>query len=524
MMKITGTAFASWKEELEMPPRSSLYPLKPEGINTPFVESLISYVVRLAKAYYVSPKALVLQEIGPYLEKPIHPDASRIHSFWSENAHTLNGMNTSTSNWVQRLEDLTLRKDLRLLTMMTWSEVISRIGMFHTTKAWCPICYEEWRQSGQEVYDPLVWSFRSVVICIRHHRYLSLRCPYENCRKTPPLLTSRSLPGHCPKCGGWLGSSSTKNITDNLQETDIPDLHYWIAGAVGDLVASASDFLNPLKREALVERIRFSLEKVAHGNMRILASQLGVSERLIQAWLHGQQIPKLTTILQMCVRLDMSPMCFLTGKDPVIDGRSPSQFSLKGFQGVSARKRKAPTDPTNLRKALEAALLDDSRPGRSVTEIALQLGYSKTTVPYQYFPDLCHAISARRRIVVDSLRKQFEAVLGAGEDPPPSMRKVAARLGYSVQVVRKLLPDLCHAISEKYRIYRKNKHEETVRKLSEQVRIIVMDLHAQGKYPGKNSVEQLLEKPHAMLRKEVHKAWKDALQELGIMARTTNNP
>jgi hypothetical protein len=47
------------------PPRSRLYGLVPEGIDTPFIESLTSYINRLARSYCVSPRILVAQEIIP---------------------------------------------------------------------------------------------------------------------------------------------------------------------------------------------------------------------------------------------------------------------------------------------------------------------------------------------------------------------------------------------------------------------------------------------------------------------------
>src|SRR5262249_53288018 len=154
--------------------------------------------------------------------------------------------------------------------------------------------------------------------------------------------------------------------------------------------------------------ISFYLEQEGGGKIGILATKLGISENLITSWLQGRWIPKLSTLLQMCVCLDTTPVCFLTGKEPIATFTNPSHFIRKEFRSIEARKRKMPSDPSNLRKALEAALLSDEKPGRSVTEIALTLGYSSTTVPYQYFPDLCHAISVKRRIAVDSLRKQLE--------------------------------------------------------------------------------------------------------------------
>ncbi len=42
--------------EAQIPPRSTLYSLAPLGVGTPGIESLTSYVNRLAQVYHVGPR------------------------------------------------------------------------------------------------------------------------------------------------------------------------------------------------------------------------------------------------------------------------------------------------------------------------------------------------------------------------------------------------------------------------------------------------------------------------------------
>src|SRR6266851_10356478 len=67
----------------EMPPRSKLYCLAPLGSRTAEVESLTSYIIRLAWAYRVNPRLLVAQEILPELSNEHYVQAvpSRLGSF-----------------------------------------------------------------------------------------------------------------------------------------------------------------------------------------------------------------------------------------------------------------------------------------------------------------------------------------------------------------------------------------------------------------------------------------------------------
>ncbi len=55
---------------IEMPPRSRLYCLAPLGMGTVEVESLTSYIQRLAWAYRVSSWVLVVQEVLPLYDGP----------------------------------------------------------------------------------------------------------------------------------------------------------------------------------------------------------------------------------------------------------------------------------------------------------------------------------------------------------------------------------------------------------------------------------------------------------------------
>ena len=55
-----------WIEERPvLPVHSRLYHLKPVGIGTPYVESLTSYVARLATAHSVHPRNLLAYEVDP---------------------------------------------------------------------------------------------------------------------------------------------------------------------------------------------------------------------------------------------------------------------------------------------------------------------------------------------------------------------------------------------------------------------------------------------------------------------------
>jgi hypothetical protein len=52
-----------------LPSRSRLYHLAPVGFGTPLVESLASYVNRLAWTYRINPRVFIAQEVLPNLQR-----------------------------------------------------------------------------------------------------------------------------------------------------------------------------------------------------------------------------------------------------------------------------------------------------------------------------------------------------------------------------------------------------------------------------------------------------------------------
>ena len=86
--------FESWDlAPRALSPRSRLYAPAPEGIGTAFVESLASYVTRLAEAHAVSAADLVRRELSRHTSPPL--------VFYS---HGINGLGESAARWVGHWE------------------------------------------------------------------------------------------------------------------------------------------------------------------------------------------------------------------------------------------------------------------------------------------------------------------------------------------------------------------------------------------------------------------------------------
>jgi TniQ len=178
---------------------SRLYHLKPIGMGSPLVECLTSYVARLSGEHSVSPSTLVRRQILPCLNRPLLTgDGSPVSTFLGQQSLVLNGLTETARTFVQALEELTLRRDLSLLTMLPYKEVLSGVTLLRKTKSWCFRCYEEWREAEQIIYEPLLWMLSAVTLCPQHVLPLEARCPYPDCERQQFPLTARGQPGYCP--------------------------------------------------------------------------------------------------------------------------------------------------------------------------------------------------------------------------------------------------------------------------------------------------------------------------------------
>jgi hypothetical protein len=131
--------FEEWKPDnyALLPTRSELYYMRPAGLGTSFIESLASYIARLAEQHCFTTRCLIVQKFLPSLERAYLSGQKRhdsITAFWKD-ASTLNGANILTAEWVQVTEKLTLYPDLHLLTMLPWADLLSPKGLIRRSQA-----------------------------------------------------------------------------------------------------------------------------------------------------------------------------------------------------------------------------------------------------------------------------------------------------------------------------------------------------------------------------------------------------
>lgn len=453
------SVYPAW--DLAMPARrarSALYPLPPRGVGTPDVESLTSYLARLAAAHSVSPRVLLVEAVIPLVGRSdLRKETDNsLSAFWMNDSRTLNGTGTIARGWSRALATLTGRAELAHLTLLTWREVLPSRGLLRRGRAWCPACYEGWRAQGMVVYDPLRWALTSVTGCPRHRRRLRQTCPHPGCGRSLPLLASQSRPGHCSACGGWLGAAADSEASGEALGAEVGAWQSWVNEAVGDLLV-ASPVATPPRRNRIAQFITECVELA--GGLTAFAQTMGLRLGTVCQWRLGAQLPSVGALVALCYRLDLSLRDVLLA--------DPARFS-----------------PTPIRP-----------PPPSDAPVA--------------------PAAPRKRFETDRLRATLEDILQRSEQPPPSMRKVARRVGVAHADLHRRFPDLCRAISARFLAHCRSVGEQRRQRLCREVREATFQVHAQGLYPSSVRVAGRLAHAGHFRHPMANAAWHTALRELG---------
>ncbi len=454
--------YDEWKlENFTLPVRSKLYHTSPINVGMPFVESLTSYIIRLAERHSLSVRDLVVEVFFPLFGRSYLLDqkgGNNTTTFWKD-APALNGVNISTVDWVRVTEELTLYSDLHILTMLSWSNVLSPKALLRRSHAWCPFCYEEWRANKQIIYDPLLWSLEVVTICPHHNTSLLLQCPYADCKRSVQVLAPRARSGYCSHCSRWLGMQDVTRIDSQISSPGYEKLRWqqWVIVEMGKLLTAAPRLAIQPQKECFAEAVETYLYEVADGNVSAVARKFQVAGKTVREWKKGLQLPQLSSLLKFCYLCGLSPLNLFT-----------EGFKIKG------------------------ALHEFNR---AVFE-------SKPTKYYREFNP-------------GEIRQALEAELHSNEYPPPPMSKVAKRLRYDPSFLYKYFPELCRNISAKFEKYRSDQCEERKRQIVDEVRQATLKVHFQDIYPSQVRVRNLLTKPGSIRIPEALATWHTTLKELG---------
>lgn len=413
--------------------RSCLYQLQPIGNSELLTENLTSFISRLADSHGVSTGSLISQIVADFFQKKyIFDGQSRgIHKVYNRTS-AINGIGLMALDWVNTIETLTLVSQLQQLTLLNFKDVFPMRNLLRQSRAWCPICYEEWFSRGQTIYEPLNWVLDAVRVCHKHFSYLVTACP--TCKRQVPWLDWSSRPGYCSKCNQWLGSylenSPGLKFEDNTIQWEI-----WVASNVASLLSSA---LHKPSRQIVTHALSNCIKLITDGNVAEFARMLRLPKNTVWLWKTGKNLPPLDKLLRICYLTQIPLINFLNNNIP-----SSQDLDVRSVSFTN------PDTPK---------------------------------LPGRFFD-------------VDRVFSLLENELLSHNYPPPSAKEIASRLDYDIRLLREHFPEICSAISRKHASYRKACRSRRVELLCREIQSTAFKLYGEGVYPTQTKVSAYLTKP-----------------------------
>lgn len=453
---------------------SVLYALAPMGIGTPLVESVQSYVRRLAQAHCVRPFAMIsyIIDAADTSVSTLAYERGGKKTSQEVNWRGMSGLGKVAQRWVNRLSELTGRNDLAYLNFLPYQHGLTECGLSRLERAWCPMCYNDWRSRRLPVYDPLLWSVQAVTFCPYHHTQLETMCPH--CGRTPHHFGKHAHPGCCSFCGGWLGDAVPvpfeRSGHDPVANVGDEDFGVWATDVFSRLLA-ASPCLETWPRHGHLSQI-FTWAFQAHGiTLSEFARHLGLPIGTAWLWMGGRRqcVPQTQKLLSFCFRAGIDLATILTlpcDSQQVIDVFAHVASEIIT---VDRKNKRLPfPDTFDVAAALKAELAQPEV-AQPLYVIAAQLGCTTKQLRYRE-PELCDALVARHREwrhihrpghaptafkkirfrhQLEQAREQIQLLLNSDTKPPLKIEEVSRRVGVCTSTLYRYLPELCKAFTDK---------------------------------------------------------------------------
>ncbi len=374
------------------PARSLLAAIPPLAIGTPLAEDLGSYISRLSWEHMRAPSRLVRDVLAPSLGHAASPAADA--AAWEEElvrvtrhpASSLIGHAPVAATWADALAAATGNPDLRMLTLLPWSDVLPRKWLLRSERAWCPACLELWRLRGRHVYLPLLWQIAEVTSCVEHEVRLVTECPA--CGRTGGVLTAWARVGHC-RCGEWLGGLWFHE--GDLVDGDDLDWQRYVSNQVGSMIATTPRLPGPVSGALTAEAVVICWTRTGMSLTRLAAS-LGMALSTVSLWKDGRRQPSLSGVLRLCRVAGVELVDFLRGDLEALRSAAPASREIPFVRPSDGTYREI--DWEAVRGELDAALTTD--PPVSLASILRRFALD-TRQAKRAWPTECSAVAARYR-------------------------------------------------------------------------------------------------------------------------------
>lgn len=274
----TSAVFGAIREGMEMSKRdlypvldcrepeenlpTTLYHIQPIGIGTPHVESLWSFMHRIADATAVR----LVDFFRYFLWARLGLSGSSAAAFILRAANReLYGLRIAV-----KIEEYTGQKGLAYVTLGPLNRFKAIQLYAKKDRAWCSACLG----CDPIPYERLEWTLEGVTDCSVHRRPLERCCP--QCGEPQRFTFSKTSLTRCSRCDGKRTASKKPSCNR------VDSMAVWKSSQIGGVIASAclsSD--GAIWRENLATSIR------VHGGVKPFARAMGVKAQSVRGWRDG---------------------------------------------------------------------------------------------------------------------------------------------------------------------------------------------------------------------------------------------
>ena len=278
---------------MNYPPRTTLYGLELIGTETDQVESLRSYLQRLATAHQMS-----LINLTSLISCPIS-----VHRLLGCDFH---GVGKGAIRFLHAAELATGQ----VLEEASMGRLGGLIGPQHLTAVrnprYCPICVRE--PQDELPHGRLLWELSFVTACPLHRIRL---LPARICGApiTEQLRVGRRPvhPGVCGHCGS-IGFRCSDTIVHAAAE------EIWVAGEAGKVVALPGRVVAGLGCESLRAGIEATVRSAFDGKPVRAALKSGLARACVLTWMQGKSRPALGSLFKFAYSANASVASLLQGE------------------------------------------------------------------------------------------------------------------------------------------------------------------------------------------------------------------
>lgn len=465
-------------------------------------------------------------------------------------------------------EKLTLRYDLRYMTLQMWGKTLSHQQLLRKNRAWCPSCYKERLAAEEPPYESLLWSLNDVTSCTKHGERLCTKCPL--CKRQLPFLATDYYPSYCSRCGQWLGTHTTgisKQSRERVTEAEL-SRQCQIQHVIGELLSTSVSFVFPPSRQTFIANLFRLIEKHAKSSINEFSDMVGIWSGTVRRLLASESKLSLGNLYLIFSRLDIAPVDLLAeqGNEEYLKRRHivvedipslrkttpwselksklkatlqeyppPSMESVARTLGYNSPKvrrhfpelceriisryneyqKNSHPSSAEIRRAFRTAL--KQLPPPSLQMVLRGLGCKGTGYYYYYhYRDLCRKVTGRflkhrrKPFNEDKDRRRLEAMLV--EEPPPSFSEVARRFRRKRDFLRCKFPALSKAVTARHKHYQGALRKKNAERLRSAIKEAVRQLIALGQYVSERRVKNLVRQQLPQLGRD--SLFKQALREV----------